>query len=251
MPRPRSVSRLNRTTAAPRPAPSIGPSIGLSILPSIGVSRGSPTRSRADARLGWSERRDPAHKTSRLHRTYRPMSPSSTLADVHARVTRPALIGAPNGSPVRAPTLAPARGPTRKSDKTSRARPSWLVTTPRPRPQQKPTPEDVLRPLSLRHRNHLCRVPRIPSARVVCTDRSATRAGRESHAPINGEWERAALAVGAGAAGSMTKDERAAAINAMAALLAHARVAALVEQHAGDDVCLMSEPTSTTEGPPA
>lgn len=48
---------------------------------------------------------------------------------------------------------------------------------------------------------------------------------------------------------AMSNDQRAAAVAAMAALLAHARRPVL-EGHRGDDVCLAPTPTSTTEGPP-
>ena len=47
----------------------------------------------------------------------------------------------------------------------------------------------------------------------------------------------------------MTPKQRATAVAAMAALLAHARRAVL-EGDRGDDVCLTSTPTSTREGPP-
>ena len=48
---------------------------------------------------------------------------------------------------------------------------------------------------------------------------------------------------------AMSNEQRAAAVSAMAALLAHARRAVL-EGERGDDVCLTPTPTSTTEGPP-
>lgn len=47
----------------------------------------------------------------------------------------------------------------------------------------------------------------------------------------------------------MTDDQRAVAIEAMTALLAHARRAVLEGQR-GDAVCLTPTSTSTTEGPP-
>ncbi len=49
----------------------------------------------------------------------------------------------------------------------------------------------------------------------------------------------------------MTDDERAAAVEAMAALLAHARPRPVLEGGRGGDVCLTAAPTPTTEEPPA